>query len=402
MRGILRIVVVAGLGAGAISACRDASEPFRPSDREPLGGAPLRLTYGTSEDRSPVWSANGDSLYFTTSVWEQNPIAPSTVLSLPADGMGHLRELLRNVQSGSGRGNWITAPAISADGERVAFVRVFNLLDASPCIGLRVCPVMSNLPRVRLQRAELHVRAIDASNGLQDDIVLAFEYEGAGLEADPGAPTGTITLSDYHPFQFEFETEGTPFFRPSWSPAGDELVVSDGLQLLRWPLGAAEGLPIAGTSDGLMPAWSPDGEWIAFVQHERIGSQTFTCEYQNTYFPPTGPVTIADCVERRTLYDTEPPQIVLVRPDGSERIELGPGTDPAWAPDGSAVFASRPVGGVDMIVRIPVDGGTSTVVPGTERAKEPAISPDGTRLAFARTGVLDKPANHDIWVVVLP
>ena len=398
MKGITRIAVFASLAGATLFACRDASEPFRPDDRDPVDQSSLRLTYSDADDRTPVWSANGDSVYFTTSAWEQNPLAPATVLALAADGAGSLTELLRNVQVGTGRAFWIAAPAIHAEGDRVAFVRVRNLLPEGPCVGTRMCPVMANLPMVRLVSAELHVRAIDATNGPNDDILLPLEFAGHAVESDPGAPGGSVAISEYHPFQFQFETEGRAFFRPSWNPDGTELVVSDGLRLLRWTLGAAEGVPIAGTADGIGPAWSPNGEWIAFTRLERTGSQTFICEYVNVY--ETGPNT--DCVERRTMYTTADPQIVLVRPDGSEQIVLGPGIDPAWSPDGSAVYASTPVGGVDMIVRIPLGDGPTTVVPGTDRGIEPAISPDGERLAFARAAQLAKPATHDIWVIELP
>lgn len=384
-------------------ACRDAAEPFRPDDRaQPADPSFVRLTYGSGDDRVPVWSAGGDSIYFTSSRWEENPLAPATVLALPADGMGALSPLLRNVQEGNAVANWITAPALSKAGGRVAFVRLLPLLPDSPCVGKRVCPILANLPMVRLQAGELHARALDASGSLTEDLVLPLRFDGHSVEADPSAPGGAMTVSEYHPSQYQFEAEGRSFFRPAWSPDGSELVVSDGLRLLRWQLGAIDVVAIPGTEDGMVPAWSPDGNWIAYARYARTSSETFICEYQNVLQTDEGPITVTDCVERRTIHWAGQPLIVLVRPDGSEERVLGSGTDPAWSPDGLFVYASSVPGGdilADMIVRLPLDGGAATAVPRTEQGIEPAVSPDGRRLAFSRsTGG----RSHDIWVVDLP
>ena len=373
----------------AAAGCRDAAEPFRPLDRAaPPDGPVLRLTYGPADDRTPVWSAGGDSIYFTTSSWEGNPLAPATIVALAADGMGSLRTVLRNVQDGAGRANWITAPALSDD--RIAFVRLRPLLPESPCVGARVCPLSVQLPMVRLQAGELHVRAIDATSGLPEDVILPLEFEGYSQEDDPTAPMGVVAVSDYIPAQLQFATQRRSFFRPSWNAQGTELVVSDGVRLLRWTLGAMEVVPIPGTADGISPAWSPDGEWIAYTRHRRESSVTFTCDYLNEGIPA--------CTERRTIHYSAPPEIVLTRPDGSEERVLGPGEDPAWSPDGAAVFASSD----GAIVRIPASGGVPVTVDDTELGIEPAVSPDGTRIAFARVHMDGTLAARDIWIVDLP
>lgn len=392
-----------GLGLVGIAplACRDAADPFQPVDRHAVPDPTLRrLTWSPADDRGPIWSAGGDSIYFTASRYDANPLAPATVLALPASGMGSVTTVLRNVQEGTGRTNWIAAPALSDDGERVAFIRVRTLLPESPCVGKRVCPMTILLPMVRLIAAEVHARQLDAVSGLADDDILPLQFEGRGLESDSTVPGGVITLSEYHPFQLEFEIARRPFFRPAWNPDGTELVVSDGLRLLRWVVGPAAPVAIAGTEDGMVPAWSPNGEWIAYARYARTSSQTFTCEYQNEHGDP--PVPITACVERRTIHNTAAPQIVLVRPDGSGEQVLGQGTDPAWSPDGQHVYASALVEGAPMVVRMPLGDGPIVVIPRTERAASPAVSPDGRRLAFSRPSVPADMGMHDIWVLELP
>jgi Tol biopolymer transport system component len=381
-------------------ACRDAVEPFRPDDRaRPDDASLMRLTYGAADDRAPVWSADGDTIYFVSSYWEGNPLAPGTILALAADGMGSLRPLLRNVQEGFGRGAWLTAPALAPDGRSIAFMRVLPLLDEGPCIGNRVCPMMAHLPMVRLVAGEVHARAIDADAGLLDDLLLSLRFAGHALEVDPGAPRGTVTISEYHPFQFEFESSRRPFFRPSWHPDGSGLVVSDGLRLLRWTLGATAPVPIPGTEDGMMPAWSPDGAWLAYARYPRTHSETFDCEYQFGG-GEDGPIT--DCLERRTMHFAADPEVVLRSADGAVELVLGQGTDPAWSPDGMHIYASARVDGTDLIVRMALGDGPTIPVAGTERGVEPAVSPDGRRLAFTRPLSLTRPTTHDLWVVELP
>src|SRR5690606_33983391 len=124
------------------------------------------------------------------------------------------------------------------------------------------------------------------------------------------------------------------------------------------------------TTNGVSAAWSPDGAWIAYVEFARTDSVTYECSCVLGKAPEAA---------SRTVYDSVG-TLVLVRPDGSERVELGAGEDRAWSPDGEWIYARRD----DRIVRMPRGGGAATVVPDTDRGRAPAVSPDGSRLAFSR------------------
>ena len=392
-RCVVPVTAALLLGA-AVAACRDVGEPFRPADDEPVTSPRVRrLTYAGGDDRSPSWSANGDTIFYTSSSWEGNPVAPGTILAIPADGVGYARPALHGVQNGPAARNWLTSLAIAPAAETVAFIRVAPLQPAAPCEGSLLCTGDDeDLPSVGLTGVEVHVRARDAIGGLPEDSILPLAIAGRAAVHDPSVPGGLLTISEYHPFQRQFAVDGQPFFRPSWRPDGAELVVSDGLHLYRWVPGAAEPTRIPGTEDGTMPAWSPTGEWIAYTRTTRIASAVLSCEYWWD--------DAARCAERRIMHYAGPPQIMLVQPDGFSELELGPGsgTDPAWSPDGRHVYSSTTVAGYPMLARIDIETRVVELITGTEGGFEPAISPDGQRIAFARRGN----AGYDIWIVDLP
>jgi Tol biopolymer transport system component len=163
---------------------------------------------------------------------------------------------------------------------------------------------------------------------------------------------------------------------PSWSPDGAAYVFAsvDGIGIADARGNAVRVLnpPDAGELR-YDPAWSPTGNWIAFA---------------TGYY---GQV------------------IELVSPDGT-RSQTVPGTSggletetasPTWWPDGMhldyAYAASDPGAGASGIYAIAIDGsGRRLVVP---NAEDPALSPDGTRLAYVKTTWTDATSvNHDIFV----
>jgi len=134
-------------------------------------------------------------------------------------------------------------------------------------------------------------------------------------------------------------------------PGDDDNTVFDAIFTSN-PDGSARRLvPNTGSPSGEVvprhPAWSPDGQRIAFV------SET-------------------DSVST----------IVVIKPDGTDRLELAQGDYPAWTADGQWVSYSSPVD---------LDLASTSKVPAAGGDAEPVVdgyntrwSPDGARIAFQR------------------
>jgi TolB protein len=114
------------------------------------------------------------------------------------------------------------------------------------------------------------------------------------------------------------------------------------------------GIPIALTShpaDDTAPAWSPDGSTVYFVS-------TRTGAYEVFAVPSSG---------------GEATQVT----SGSRIIGK-----PSVSPDGAALYFARRMGSSSTeVVRFTLGTGAATVVSGADES-EPAVSPDGTRLAL--------------------
>jgi Tol biopolymer transport system component len=152
---------------------------------------------------------------------------------------------------------------------------------------------------------------------------------------------------------------------PSWSPDGSE-VVFDHYPGGACPWGHAETLhrvPVTGVSEWDVlrslhignpsaPAWSPQGDWIAFGN-----------------------------------YDWENPTakgIYIIRPDGTDLTQLANEMgNPVWSPDGEWLVFAGPEG----MYKVRRDGTAkllfSSPTGGLDDCKDPSWSPDGTHLVYA-------------------
>lgn len=175
-----------------------------------------------------------------------------------------------------------------------------------------------------------------------------------GLAHSPAAPLVAITGLDY----------GAP------CNLGTGLTVVDladnlAQRIVAVPVNAGVEAGDSVIAGGHTPAWSPDGQWIAFGLDENAGA----------------PLTF-------------PARLYRVRPDGSDLTPLTNNTEgiaafPAWGPDGKLYYGLSGAGvDADGIYRYdPGDNRHTLMIPGSE-LRPFGVSPDGEFLVYGQSGSL--------------
>lgn len=370
-----------------LGGCREGPSSFDAADRVERTGPPWQLTYSAGDDRSPVWNAAGDSIYYSADGFGSLARTNGVLLGIPYKG-GVVDVLFPVVQAPSGASHWLVAPAFGPGGKRIAFAEVWGLwLNRLMCPGgapATCSPEPSFEPLPELAEVRIRVRSAGDRDPINESPTLAVEFQGwtRGFLSN-GVWHNVVHL---YPFQREFVERGSAIFRPSWSPDGERIVYSNGLGLLMWQPGSGDDPQlIPGTPDGVWPAWNPRGDWIAFTRLERVDSLRTFCTHRGEF----GKIY---CTTERMDYRIGRHVLSLVRPDGSRVMELGTGDTPAWGPNGDVLYYRR----ANRIWRMKLATREAEPVSGTEGGREPAVSPDGEYIAFAR---LTEDGDHDIWIV---
>lgn len=365
--GLLAVVV----------GCRDGVTPFSADDRPVIGTEEVRqITFSRADDQAPRWSVNGDSVYYTTEAAPVTPRVSWVLKAIPADG-GVAAPVTIGFEAISG-----AAVAVSPGGS--AAYAVPRMRSPFPlCAGTQECPLGRPDVLPHLLGVSIAARRFDAGAGGQTTLSTRIKHDAVGFGG--GVPLPIEVTVD--PFQWLLaETRGI-IYRPSWSPDGNRITFADGKQLHVWTPQEDRRVAIGGVEDAAYAAWSPDGQWIAYTRLVAGPLVEPSCRFVE------GPedALVTNCTVRYSYRSLRGTTVALVKPDGSDSRDLGVGLAPTWAPDGSAVYVSRP----DGIWRLPLSGGGAARLEGTQGCTEPAISPDGTRLAAscARDGT-----DYDIWV----
>ena len=350
--GLAKLAQPSGTGAVAVTAAPTATSPL--TARGSIIGtfqymSPEQLEGGGADARSDIW-AFGCVLYEMLTgrrafegksqasvisailssepppITALQPLAPAALdhtvrtclAKNPDDRFQHVRDLMLQLKWIVGAGSQAGVPAaIVGTRRRRATVRMVGAVTAAI-----------------LATAVLMYAVLKPADSGTPDILRAAISLPRGIRYSPTVTTNLAV-----------------------SPDGSRLAflgfLKDNPQLYMRDNRSGEIRPLAGTENAIMPFFSPDGEWLAFLGGGKL---------KKVAVRGGSPIPIADI----------PPT-----PFGA-----------TWAPDGTIIFSQS---GAGPLMRISADGGSSapatTLAKGETSHRWPSMTPDGKTLLFtAGTG----------------
>lgn len=324
MRGIVGVILVAGLLAGGCGAPA-------PSDPTASKGSPA----GAGRSDRPGVPASPFASIAASAVGSDRPIARAELTGTIAfsydDGIwlsdadgGHRRQVTHD-------GGF--DPSLSPDGTRIVYRRLLEHDDGE----IWIVDAAGTTPRDLVDDPAFSDWGPAWS---PDGRTIAFDSNRSGglvLWLMSGDGSGQRSLTSGHG---EY---------PTWSPDGSRLAYAGGAYYDIRVVGAdgsGDGAITTSPAYDMGPAWSPDGTWIAYhTQADRwpnVAEAGMGDEMEIHLIRPDGRddhrITADDIEDSfpawspdgRFLVWARHGQLVVARPDGSGRIEIGPGNFPSW------------------------------------------------------------------------
>ena len=373
-----RATIMAICLSAVAGGCRDGIAPFTPVIREPLDGDTYQLTYSSVRDFGPTWSANSDTVFYSTARFVDQPTLNGTLLRIARPG--GIATLLAPGAVVNDTFPRTILPVPSPDRQRIAYVHIPFIKPVLECGLNAACFNTEPL----LEPGSVRVRDVTSTGLALMDMGTAVTFAGNNDETNFPIERN----QELFPFQRMYAERGLFAFRPSWSPDAGRIVFSDGLVLRIWDLASNVTTAVPNSFEGINAAWSPTSERIAFTRLTRGDSTSVTCFC--TEVPDNDPVR-----HNRWVHTLTRSAITLIDPDGQNAVELAEGDDAAWSPDGAFIYFVAN----NVINRIPAAGGVAVPIPGTTGGRAPAVSPDGQWLAYTQASGDFR--NSDIWITRL-
>jgi TolB protein len=229
-----------------------------------------------------------------------------------------------------------------------------------------------------------------------------YRVDSDGHDVVPLTPAGQTALS------------------PAWSPDGQRLAYTQlgegrGGVVVR-PASGGPGFVAPGSETALniTPAFSPDGRTLAFAHSSERGTDIYTanvaercCAQRLTVgrFADNLSPTFSPDGRRIAFISTRagPPQLYVMAADGTDQELLasfdfgatGSTNAPDWSPDGASVVFHREVSGSPQIFLVDVGARRVRQLTSSGRNEDPTWAPDGRHVAF----ISDRSGRRQIWIV---